>query len=471
MKKSDILQQLTEYTGKDYVPMHMPGAKRNTQRFQMGNPYGLDITEIDGFDNLHHAEGIIANAFGRCAKLFGAQETYFLVNGSSAGILSAVCGATHKHDKVIVARNCHQSVYHALYLNELNPVYLYPDMLYEETGICGGIRPEQVERALWENPDTAAVILTSPTYEGVVSDIIQITQTVHRFGAVLIVDEAHGAHFNFSSVFPDSAVICGADAVIQSIHKTLPALTQTALLHLNGPYIDRKRVQMYWDMYQTTSPSYILLGGIDRCMTILEEQGVRLFRDYTKRLYRLRQRLGQLKNIRLIETDDVSKVVLAVCDGKKLYDRLRNQYHIQLEMASVRYVIAMTSIGDTDLYYDRFMAAIEEIDADNRFFCSSGNTEEGRKFDKVPQYPRTTQVLSIYSACNAASHRVPLKASVGKTAGGAVCFYPPGIPLINAGEQIMPELIAVIEKGIACGLQETGLFWNQKGEVEIVCLK
>ena len=465
MEKKDLLEQLNEYCANDYVPMHMPGAKRNTALFHMENPYGIDITEIDGFDNLHHADGVLAKAVLRAADLFGADETCFLVNGSSAGILSAVCGATQKKDTVIIARNSHCSVYNAIYLNELNPVYVYPGLYIKEAGICGAVEPVQIEEALMAYPEAKAVVLTSPTYEGMVSDIRSIADIAHRYGAVLIVDEAHGAHLNFHPVFPQSAVKCGADAVIQSIHKTLPSFTQTALLHLNGPYIDRDRVKRYWNMYQTTSPSYILMAGIDRCMTILEKDGRTLFETYVSRLKKLRDRIRRLKHIQLIETDDISKVVLAVPNGKGLYDRLRTQYHVQLEMASLKYVIAMTSIGDTQEYYLRFAKALEEID-------SSLNGEWNARLSdlKFTGY-MPKPVKSIYDALNAPSQPVALHQAAGRVSAVEICFYPPGIPLINPGEGITGELVRLIEEGLAGGLEVIGIKQNQKKGAEILCLK
>lgn len=474
----DLLEQLTEYSKNDYVPMHMPGAKRNTAMFHMNNPYGLDITEIDGFDNMHHAQGILSAAFQRAARLFGADETLFLVNGSSAGILSAVCGATHKRDTVIAARNCHSAVYNALYINELNPVYIYPkpyDAADIKTGICGAIDSRQIAEALEMHPETAAVIVTSPTYEGNVSDIAAIAEVVHRYDAVFIVDEAHGAHFNFSPAFPQSAVKCGADAVIQSIHKTLPAFTQTALLHLNGTRIDRERVKMYWDMYQTTSPSYILMAGIDRCMTILEQDADVLFEQYIKRLKALREKLADLKNIHLVPVDDISKIVLAVEDGKCLYDLLREKYHIQVEMASAKYVIAMTSIGDTDEYYERFLNALTKLD--KTFSADNG---------QLLQISCNAQVmLNIYDAVNRPHELVRLSDAVSRISAAKVCIYPPGIPVVNPGEQITEQAAAAIRAGLTCGLEVIGVSAGesrtetqtakhtekQKEEVQILCLK
>lgn len=457
MRDKDLLDLLGELSARGDVPLHMPGHKRNVNLFQMDNPYGLDITEIDGFDNLHNPNGIIAGEFMRAAKLFGADETLFLVNGSSSGNMAAICGAVNKGDKVIAARNIHVSVSNAVYLNELQPIYIYPE-IDEETGICGGISGEAVENALSENPDAKAVIITSPTYEGVVSDIRGIAEAAHSYGAVLIVDEAHGAHFNFSSVFPESAVKCGADAVVQSIHKTLPAFTQTALLHLNGNLVDRDRVKRYWNMFQSTSPSYILMAGISRCLTVLERDGESLFDGYIKMLSELRERLSRLKFIKLFQTDDISKIILAVSDGKKFYDELREGYGIQLEMASQSYVTAMTSIGDKQDYYDRFYEALIQLDTQD-----NANT---KKYNKMP---RAYAAVKPYDALNSASEYVSLERSEGRISGAGVCFYPPGVNLVNPGELITKEIIENILIGLRNGLEAIGI--KTDGEVKIKCLK
>lgn len=460
MSQKDLLDKLSEYAAGDYVPMHMPGAKRNTELFVMENPYGLDITEIDRFDNLHHADGIIGDAFERCANTFGADESLYLVNGSSAGILAAICGATRKGDKVMVARNSHVSVYNALYLNELLPVYVYPEYIDKNAGICAGITVSQVEKG-FEN-GVKAVIITSPTYEGMVSDITAIAEFAHKNGAVLIVDEAHGAHFNFDMAFPESAVKCGADLVVQSLHKTLPSFTQTAVLHMSGCLVDRKRVKMYWDMYQSTSPSYILMAGIDRCVTILNESGKELFEIYVKRLKKLRERLRSLKNFKLLDTDDISKLVILAADGKKLYDTLLHKYHIQLEMYSLKYVIAMTSVGDKEQYYDRFAEAMEQIDkvwnhdsqASDRKICGEAGREAPAK-----------SAVSIYEAVNSDAEQVALNMAEGRIAAQKVCFYPPGVPLIVQGEIISKEHIQIIKKGLDAGLEVLGIE-EEKSEIK-----
>ena len=190
-------QKLKEYHNTDVYPFHMPGHKRRELEFE--NPYGIDITEIDGFDNLHHATGILKEAQKRARELYGAKRSYYLINGS----LTAVCAATRKRDKILVARNCHKAVYHATFLNELWVEYVYPDIL--ENGIQGQITPEQVEKSFEQHPDISAVVITSPTYEGIVSDVASIAKVAHAHGVPLIVDEAHGAHFGLSAGVPKEA--------------------------------------------------------------------------------------------------------------------------------------------------------------------------------------------------------------------------------------------------------------------------
>ena len=302
----NIFDKLKNYSDSDYYAFHMPGHKRNLDLMDGTSPYRIDITEIDGFDDLHHAEGILKEAQERAAEVYHADETHFLVNGSTVGILSAILGTTEKGDSILVARNCHKSVYHAIYLNELDPVYLYPKFDTEQ-GLSTEIDAADVQKALEEHPKIRAVMIVSPTYDGVVSDIEKIAEIVHEAGCLLIVDEAHGAHFGFDPYFPESANMYGADLVINSLHKTLPALTQTALLHVNGDMVKRRKVKQYLDMLQTSSPSYILMASIDACIHLLEEtqlQKCSIFKEYAAHIDTLREELKKLKYLKIIRMQD-----------------------------------------------------------------------------------------------------------------------------------------------------------------------
>lgn len=199
-----LYEKLTAYGNSDYYAFHMPGHKRNMELMRARLPYNIDITEIDGFDDLHHAEELLKELQENAAVVFQAEETHYLVNGSTVGLLSAVMGCTERGGRILMARNCHKSVYNAVYINELRPVYIYPEFS-EETDLNGEIHVDQIKKLLEEYEDIQAVVIVSPTYEGVVSDIEAIAEIVHEYKIPLIVDEAHGAHFGFHSYFPQNA--------------------------------------------------------------------------------------------------------------------------------------------------------------------------------------------------------------------------------------------------------------------------
>ena len=493
-KYNDLLEKLKAYSKENIVPMHMPGAQRNRELIgryidDVSSPYDIDITEIDGFDNMHNADGIIKRAFEKTAALYGADESLFLVNGSTAGNMAAICGVTDKGDSIIVARNCHVSVYNAIILNELEAIYVYPQY-DDEYGYYKGISlneiKDTVENSKLEKKDIKAVVITSPTYEGNVSDIKNIAAYLHEHNIPLIVDEAHGAHFKFSCEFPQTAVEQGADIVINSVHKTLPSLTQTAVMHINYGYVNVSKVKRYWNIYQSTSPSYILMGSIDRCMSIIEKDGEYLFENYISKLKILRNKLGQLKNIKLIDSDDISKIVIGCDNAKKLYDILLKKYGIQLEMSSLKYAIAMTSIFDSAEYYDRFYNALCEID--RRYNANNINNSANNNQNYAEHYNIFNNTSSIKKAdikVNIADFKNEALMSIakalnegdkngydkimmndsslyGRISAKMVYVYPPGIPILCPGEIISENVVNIISKAIENGLEVVGLKDNLK---------
>ena len=391
-----IYGALRKYADSDAYPFHMPGHKRTTG--WMTDPFQIDITEIDGFDNLHCAEGIILEAQKRAAKLYGADESFFLVNGSTAGILSAISSCVKKDGKILMARNSHKSAYHAVFLKNLDVVYLYPKTI-QEYGINGGYAPEEIEKILDSDDEIEAVFLTSPTYDGIVSDIKEIARIVHSHKIPLIVDEAHGAHFGMAEGFPKSAVENGADIVIQSLHKTLPSLTQTAILHRNGNRTDRDRLMRYLQIYQTSSPSYIFMAAMDECLTQIKRNGEMIFQDFRKNLLAFREDTKDLKVIHIPSEElkgkdgvfdfDPSKLILSVREsqksGKWLMERLREEFHLELEMACGDYALAMTSVCDRKEGFQRLSDALHQIDIQlceekkmrSCFLCRRWNVRRG----------------------------------------------------------------------------------------------
>lgn len=558
-----LYEKLVKYAETDYYPFHMPGHKRNIALKKMmkegscgqdlrlpslsgsllWNSYGIDITEIEGFDNLHQAEGILADAMERAARVCGAGKTYFLVNGSTCGLLAGISACVRHGDEIIVARNCHKAVYHAIELNELVPHYIYPQKV-QNYGICGGISSENLRELLITYPDTKLVVVTSPTYEGVVSDIQALADTAHAFGVPLLVDEAHGAHFGKSEFFPKSALSYGADIVIQSMHKTMPAFTQTAVLHLGiQTMANRERIEKYLSIYQTSSPSYLFMASIDWCMDFLEKKPEQVFGRYEKRLKEFYRRMASLKALEIfcpvlleegkedsradisyleqtkedtkteishlsqpkednrVEADypaqqvenekkgrrriikeemskwgiydfDFSKINIFVKSGENgitgswLYDVLLNEYHLQMEMVSKDYVLAMTSICDTEEGMERLARALEEIDRRIEEGKIEGTLSEKMrkiKFKEGQIAPERTNFIrknpirmTPYQAQCIKGVSVPLSESRGKIAKEYIYLYPPGIPLVVPGEEITFGLLDRIEEYQNAGLKVCG---------------
>lgn len=379
-EKPNLLKRLMEYGNSDFYPFHMPGHKRQYRNHVLSefpNPFSIDITEINGFDNLHHPEGILKDSMEWAAQIYGSDKTYYLVNGSSCGILSAISGSVNNRGTILMSRNCHKSAFHGVFLNQLNAKYIYPQLI-PEMGLQGGILAEDVEGLLKKYPEIEAVLVVSPTYDGVVSDIKAIAQVVHRFGLPLIVDEAHGAHFSFGkdNGFPVSALDLGADIVIQSLHKTLPSLTQTALLHVRKGYIDIERLDRYIHMYQTSSPSYVMMASIENCIRYMEDDGIVKLKDFSERIANTRKCLEKMVNLKVLSERvigcngvfdiDISKIIISTRNtgwsGSQLDQVLRKEYHLEMEMCGSDYVTAITTLVDTEEGIDRLCAALMEID-------------------------------------------------------------------------------------------------------------
>lgn len=441
---------LQEYCSRDYYPWHMPGHKRQevplseieepgewngigereagglrkapVELRDSGLRAELDVTEVPGLDNLLVPEGVLAESMAQLSEIYGSQKSYYLVNGSTSGILTAVSAVCNPGDIIIMSRNCHKSVYNAVALLNLKPIYLYPRMI-ESYGICGSITPAQVEKALHENPEAKAVIFPSPTYEGVLSDVRGISEIVHRAGKRLIVDEAHGAHLEFGAGFPDSAIRCGADLVIESLHKTLPCYTQCAILHIgntesesvesenkkngnvepetsnieNMELGDKKagsrgtdeavenrinnqeliqQVERYLGVYQTSSPSYLFVAAMENCIAAMEEWRQTRMAEYYSRLKYYRKKWMGLKWIHLLTTEDVrraggfaydeSKLIFCMPEhtwtGEEFRQEMEEGFGMVLEMASRNYALAMTSIADRKNGYERLHLALQEMD-------------------------------------------------------------------------------------------------------------
>ena len=469
-----LYDKLVRYSKQDYYPMHMPGHKRNSELLSMVNPYEIDITEIEGFDNLHHQEHILKNLSERIAKLFGAEKSYPLVNGSTSGILAGISAFTQRGDEILISRNSHKSVYHAVILNDLRPYYIAPKVI-PGIPIQGGILPEEVEEMLVKHPDITLVVITSPTYEGIVSDIEKIAQVVHENDAILLVDEAHGAHFGFHESFPQSALKKGADIVIQSIHKTLPSFTQTAVLHSSN-FAKSYQIEKYLEMYQSSSPSYLLLAGIDQCISFLEEKASSLFVDYYKNLNLFYKSIENLKNIKLLQRDiignngifdlDRSKLTILLrgitLTGHQLNKILREDYHIIMEMEAKDYILGMTSICDSSHGFERLGNALINLDKGLK------KVAENQIENMIDQY-QPEQILLPTVALEQRTEFVKFNESCGRVSCTFVSLFPPGSPILVPGELITKQIICYIIQAKEYGLSITGITGKNKDMIEVIC--
>lgn len=388
-----LWQELEYYHKSGAYPFHMPGHKRVIKEEfppYLQEWFRLDITEIPHFDNLHQATGILRQAMDRAAQLYKAERTYFLVNGSTCGILAALSAALPKGGKLLMSRSSHKSAYHAVLLRDLEPVYLEARKM-DGLHLDAGITLQQVEDAVKMHPGIQAVFLTSPTYEGISSPIREIHAFLQEKGIPLIVDAAHGAHFGMADYLPENAVEAGADLVIHSLHKTLPAPTQTALLHHQGTLVSREKLENFLQIYETSSPSYPLMAAMEQCVAYLQEAGEAPW----KRFYSMREQLSrQLQDLQVIGIFDyfsyqqfsapqcpspqpeLCKMAIYIKQEKRggweqpdtnatewLFTQLGETYHLQPEFVLPGYVLLFFTVFDEPEGYERLNEALHALDA------------------------------------------------------------------------------------------------------------
>lgn len=488
-----ILSGLTAYNTEGCYPWHMPGHKRRLNTIFpdiVENPFLIDVTEVGDLDEFHDPHGIILEAMNRAKEVYGSHKSYYLVNGSTCGVMAALSAVCRPGDKLIVARNCHKSVYNAMRLLQLKPIYIMPEW-NEELGMFGGVSPELVKKTMKQHTDARCVMLVSPTYEGVVSDVEKIAKLAHKAGIPLIVDEAHGAHFEFISNvnetisttnyknIPDPAIRLGADIVIESLHKTLPAMTQCAILHEKSNLVDTERLEEYLSIYQSTSPSYVFLATMEACIEKMNYERDGLFIIYKELLSEYRKRFAQLMHIHLVEENDFKKqsaygyddgkLVFSVkgcgyeqdgqmvrMTGTKLGTVLQEEYGQMMEMAGGNYVIAMTSIADSKEAFEALYQAMESIDERLMDLEESVDTSLYRT---LPEHK-----MNIAEAREHKRQDVPFEDAIGRISGDYIYVYPPGIPIVTPGEVISLGVMQEMKAAMDSNLNIKGITFDQKGK-------
>lgn len=430
------------------LAFHMPGHKFGTiADLNKLNLSSLDNTEAIGMDNLYEANGIIRQAMNLMADFYGARDTIFLTNGSTAGILASILSTCKEGDKLIVARNAHHSVWSGLILAGVTPIYINPTYLRDED-ILGEITPQVVEDALIQYPEAKGVLIVSPTYEGIVSDITAISEVVHKYDKLLIVDEAHGAHFVLGNSFPVSSTRRGADLVINSMHKTLPALTQSGLLHISSNRVKYETVIEALRMIQTSSPSYIMMGLMDYIRCYILEHHALIKKQYIDELILMRERLrSNLQVLRLIEREplfyDRSKLVISTSyanvSGYELADILNKHFSIVVEAALDNYIILMTTMADQKVTLNRLEQALRMIDS------NIGRINRRESINSFITQPISLGV-SPRSIFYSKKQWLEVSECEGKKATKNIMLYPPGIPLVCIGEEIQDKQIRMLTR-------------------------
>ena len=478
-----LIEFIKAHRDMERASFHMPGHKGKD--FFKENGYedfvdlmiDGDLTEIEGADNLFKAESILRETMNRYKAMYTAKHAFMLVGGSSAGILASVLSVISKGDALIMASNCHKSVYNALMLSGGKAVFVTPETL-KDYGLAGEVSASRIEEALIKNPDAKAVLITSPNYYGVCSDIEKISEIVHAHGKILIVDEAHGAHLAFmDKITPSSdkgrngdgkvqklaAEASGADIVILSTHKTLASFTQTAILLVCSDRVDVDTLANNLQILQSSSPSYILMASLDMNARIIEEAGAILFTKWQSDLDYAYGRLRKIQGLELLETEllDRTKLVFGLRElgisGYEL-DALLRERGVFCELSDSRFVMAMSGIGSKRKDYELLISVLSEI-AEGA--CESGRKRVSREEDEaflMDELYRHGEIFDVPSE----TERLALRECEGKISAQALIPYPPGIPIVVPGERIDAEKIKVLEKLNKDGVSVIGIDENGK---------
>lgn len=405
--------------------------------------FTCDYSEIEGFDNLSNPIGIIRTSQVEAARIYGAKSTFFLTNGSTSGIVASMFALLNRCDKVLIARNCHKSVYNGLVLTGAVPLWLMPNY-NKEWGIYETISLDLLEETFIRNKDIKAFIMTNPTYEGVMSDIYRVSSICKKYNVKLIVDEAHGALWNYHKALGTPALMQGADIVVQSLHKTAGALNPAALLHIGvDSDIEPKNIQKALNLFTTTSPSYPLLVNIESTINYLSsQQGQLKIQEMVKNVNRTIRFLKSIPNLEVYSyNNDVTKILVKVTNmsGFELSDILFNEYNIEDELANDKSVMFLTGLGTTKSKLKKLEKALFDLCAKN--IKITPNEEIENPVINIEPRVRYTPAL----LWGKPSREVDLKYSLARVSMELIADYPPGIPILLPGEVIKKEHIEYLK--------------------------
>ncbi len=474
--RTPLYDAIVDYAQKNKVSFHTPGHKHGQgiakpfRQYVGDKVFRLDLSVMSEVDSLHEPSSVIKEAQVLAAKAFGADYSFFLVNGTTGGNQAMILSVCDPGDKILVPRNAHKSVISAIILCGAEPVYLMPKV-DEEQDLILNLTPEQVEEALKANPDAKAVLVTSPNYFGLTADLDAIADVVHKHDKIFMVDEAHGPHLHFHPSLPKGALDSGADLCVQSTHKHLPALSQGSMLHVKGVRVDILRLKTTLQMLQTTSPSYIILASLDMARRQMATEGEKLLAENIRLVEDARKKIGAIPGLACLTREkvqekypgldlDVTKLVISTKGlnyaGYDLAKILNSEYGIQVELADFRNLLLFTSVGTSPKDLKRMVAALAKIVKDYKDLFLN---QKRRRLVSFPAFV-PQKAVNPREALYKPTRKIPFKRSVGKTCAEIVCPYPPGIPVLCPGETVTREiyeyLLRVLDSGCRVNGQSDG---------------
>ncbi|WP_253202880.1 aminotransferase class I/II-fold pyridoxal phosphate-dependent enzyme [Priestia aryabhattai] len=460
---------LVNHAKKNPTQFHIPGHKKGNgmdpefRSFIGDDALSIDLINIGPLDDLHQPKGIIKQAQDLAAEAFGADHTFFSVQGTSGAIMAMVMATCGPGDKIIVPRNVHKSVMSAIVFSGATPIFIHPE-IDENLGISHGITSDSVEKALKQHPESKAVLVINPTYFGISGDLRKIVEIAHSYQVPVLVDEAHGVHIHFHDDLPLSAMQAGADMAATSVHKLGGSMTQSSILNIREGLISPKRVQSILSMLTTTSTSYLLLASLDVARKRLATEGKELAEHAISLAEKARKEINTIEHIRCIGREilgtkatydlDPTKLIISVSDlgitGYDVEKWMREAHNIEVEMSDLYNILCIITPGDTEEDLSRLVTALRELSA--KFHNLSETTAKPAIL--LPDIP--VLALTPRDAFYAETEVVPFHESAGRIIAEFVMVYPPGIPIFIPGEIITEENLTYIETNLEAGLPVQG---------------
>lgn len=467
--ETPLYTALKRHAEKNPIQFHIPGHKKGNgmdpefREFIGENALSIDLINIGPLDDLHLPKGIIKQSQELAAKAFGADHTFFSVQGTSGAIMAMIMSVCNPDDKILVPRNVHKSIMSAIVFSGAIPIFIHPEV-DSHFGISHGITPDSIEKALDYHTDTKAVLVINPTYYGISGDLKKIVKIAHSRDIPVLVDEAHGAHIHFHKELPLSAMEAGADMAATSVHKLGGSLTQSSILNLRGGLVSSKRVQSVLSMLTTTSTSYLLLASLDVARKSLATEGQALLEDTIRKAEETRSRINGIPHLycmgrEILESSaavamDPTKLLISVKElGISGYDVekwLRNRLNIEVELSDLYNILCIVTPGDSEKDLYTLVHALSELSKEYK-------NQADNHVDSSVLLPRIPSLaLTPRDAFYADTEMIPFEDSAGRIIAEFVMVYPPGIPIFIPGEIITEENLIYTKKNIEAGLPVQG---------------